>query len=401
MKTYTTLRNTTAGYCNVSTSDTVKMAKIDKDINDSIRTMCNLHGGKLRFLEDVADMYTVADQEEYQIPNKFRKLIDMWVYSGSDPSASSTDVIYAPEMIFDPTRYKQVLQARMGSQDVPYFTYVEGSKFFVQPVPQTDGNLMRLRGRLQTRDLSIADYTDGSIVTVPYSTTFTAIVADGATSATLSGAWGLTTGTYQVTFSNGEIRPVTLTASATTATWTNALTSAATATITVGTESGGTIITGTGTTFTANMVGRWIKITETTAANGGDGFWYQIGYYYSATLIGLYKPYEGPAISAGTAAYTIGQCSAIPEAYDIGIVYRATALYWDNQGDQPRAKSYWLKYDGGNEAGYAANYGGLVSQMIVTEGETEEGSYIPPFGSQNPVFQNAPYYYPRQDASGF
>lgn len=48
-------------------------------INDSIRTICNLQGGKLRFLEATKSMYTVADQETYQIPNGFRKLIDMYV----------------------------------------------------------------------------------------------------------------------------------------------------------------------------------------------------------------------------------------------------------------------------------------------------------------------------------
>lgn len=401
MKTYTQLRNTTAAYCNVNTSDTSKMSIIDDNINDSIRTMCNLHGGKLRFLEDTADMYTIANVTEYQIPNKFRKLIDIWFYSGATDSASGTNVIYTPEMVFDPTRWKKILQARFGSQDVPYFTYVENTKFYVQPVPQTDGKLMKLRGRLQTRDLTIADYTTGTIVTVPYTTTFTAVVAEDDTSATLSGAWALTTGEYQVTFSNGDIRVVTLTNGATTATWDNGLSAAATATITVGTESGGTIITGSGTTFTQDMVGRYIQITNTTAANGGDGFWYQIGYYYSATVIGLYKPYEGEDIAAGSATFTIGQCSAIPEAYDIGIVYRATALWWDNNGDQPRAKSYWLKYDGGNEAGYSQQYGGLVGQMIVNEGETEEGSYIPPFASGSATEQGAPYYFPYQDASGF
>jgi len=306
------------------------MAKIDLSNNDSIRTMCNLHGGKLRFLEATKDMATVADQEAYQIPNGFRKLIDMYIYS--EATASATAVIYTPEMIFDPTRYKRVLQAKFGSQDVPLFTYVENRRFFIQPVPATTGNLIRSRGRLQTRDLSIADYTEGNIVSI----------ANGATA-----------------------------------------------------------VVGSGTTFTADMVGRYIQFTPTTAALGGDGFWYEIGTYTSATSIGLTKPYEGTSIAAGAAAYTIGQVSVIPEAYDVGICYRSAALFWQNQGDLARAKSYWLQYDGGNEAGLSAGYGGLVGQMIVTEGETEEGSYIPPFGSENATGQEGPYYYPRQDASGF
>ena len=329
MKTYTDLRNTTAQYCNVNTSDTAAMSIIDSNINDSIRTMCNLQGGKLRFLEATKDMTTVADQEGYEIPNGFRKLIDIYVYSGS--TGSPTDTLYSPEMVFDPVKWKLVKQYRLGSSSTPYFTYVENQKFYIQPIPSVTGNKITLRGRLQTRDLTIADYTTGTITSI---------------------------------------------------------------------ANGGTAVVGNSTVWTADMVGRYIQITETTAAGGGDGFWYQIGSYTSATSIGLLKPYEGTTIAAGTAAYTIGQCSVIPEAYDIGIVYRATALYWANQGDLNRAKVYWLQYDGGNEAGYSDVYAGLVGQMLANEGETEEGTYIPPFG-QTTNTPTAPYYFPYQDASGF
>jgi len=328
MKTYTQLRNLTAKYCHVNTADTTAMDTIDSNVNDSIRTICNLQGGKLRFLEATKDMTTVADQESYQIPNGFRKLIDLMIYSGS---GAASDTIYSPEMVFDPTKWKLIQQYRLGTSDVPYFTYVENTTYKIQPIPATTGNLIRLRGRLQTRDLSIADYTTGTIVSI---------------------------------------------------------------------ANAGTAVVGSGTTWTADMVGRYIQITQTTAANGGDGFWYQIGSYTSATSIGLTKPYEGTSIAAGSAAYTIGQCSAIPEAYDVGIVYRATALYWDNQNDLTRGKTYWMKYDSGYEAGYTDKYGGLMGQMLANEGEQEEGSYLAPFGS-NANLPNAPYYFPFQQASGF
>lgn len=298
-------------------------------INDSIRTICNLQGGKLRFLEATKDMTTVANQETYQIPNGFRKLIDLMVYS--DSGASTTSTIYSPEMVFDPTKWKRVLQYRLGTSDVPYFTYVENRTFKIQPIPATTGNLIRLRGRLQTNSLSIANYTTGTITSI----------ANGATA-----------------------------------------------------------VVGSGTTWTADMVGRYIQITETTAAGGGDGFWYQIGSYTSATSIGLTKPYEGTTISGGTAAYTIGQCSVIPEAYDIAVLYRAAALFWQGASDLVKSKMYWLQYDGGCEAGYTKEYGGIIGQMLANEGEQEEGSYVPPFGSTNNL-PDAPYYFPFQDASGF
>lgn len=326
MKTYTTLRNIFGTLTNNTQSENLTLG--DQFNNDSIKTICNLQGGKLRFLESTSEMSTEADEETYQIPNKYRKLIDIYFYSGS---GSSSDTIYAPEIIFDPVRWKTILQYRLGTQDVPYFTYVENRTYKVQPIPATTGNLIILRGRLQVNDLTIADYTTGTIVSV---------------------------------------------------------------------ANGGTAIVGSGTVWTADMVGRYIQITETTAANGGDGFWYEIGGWTDATHISLTKPYEGRVISAGSATYTIGQVSVVPAAYQPAITYRSLALYWQLQGELARAKTYWMMYDGGMEAGYRDDYGGLIQQMLDNEGETEEGSYIPPFGSANTVMQ-APYYYPFQLASGF
>ena len=161
----------------------------------------------------------------------------------------------------------------------------------------------------------------------------------------------------------------------------------------------GVDVIGTGTTWTADMVGRYINIPQTTAALGGDGLWYEIAAFTDATHLTLLKPYNGTAIAAATTPYTIGQVPPIPEAYQPAIEYRSTALYWQNQNDLPRAKTYWMQYDGGNEAGLNKNYGGLISQMLDNEGETEEGAYIPPFGS-TAYRQQMPYYFSEQQASG-
>ena len=327
MKTYTTLRTGTAQACNVSTSDTTKMAVIDGYINDSVRTICNLQGGKLRFLEATKDLTTVADQAGYQIPAKFRKLIDLSIYSGA---GSASDTIYTPEMVFDPTKWTAIKQARYGTSSTPYFTYVENQKFLIEPIPSVTGNLIHLRGRLNVPDMGISDYATGSIVSI---------------------------------------------------------------------ANDGVDVIGTGTTWTADMVGRYINIPQTTAALGGDGLWYEIGAFTDATHITLLKPYNGTAIAAATTPYTIGQVPVIPEAYQPAIEYRSAALYWQNQSDLSRAKTYWMQYDGGNEAGLNKDYGGLISQMLANEGETEEGAYIPPFGSTANL-QQAPYYFSEQQASG-
>lgn len=326
MKTYSILL--TQYQQDTNNTETANQTFGSNKINDSINAICNLQGGKLRFLESTKDMVTVANQETYQIPNSFRKLIDMYMYSGT---GTSSDTIYMPEMVFDPTKWKLIKAYRLGTQDVPYFTYVERTTYKIQPIPATSGNLITLRGRLQVRNLTIPDVTNVTVTSIANDTT--AMVVSG--------------------------------------------------------------------NMTADFVGRYIQITETSAANGGDGFWYEIGAFIDATHITLTKPYEGTSIIAGTAACIIGQCSVIPEAYQPAILYRAEALYWEQQGDMTRAKSNWLKYDGGLEAGYRNDYGGLIGEMLANESEQEEGAWIPPFANGNNTVMSGSYYYPFQLGSGF
>jgi len=159
---------------------------------------------------------------------------------------------------------------------------------------------------------------------------------------------------------------------------------------------GGTTITGTGTTWEDGMVGRYIKINNTTASNGGDGFWYKIASVTSATILELATGYQGSAITAGSATYTIGEVSPIPDAYSLAPVYRAAAIYWEYQNDEKKSQRYWTRYDGGVEAGLSSNYGGIIGQMFEAERSTVEGAYISP----NQITQINPNN-PQQDASGF
>lgn len=104
---------------------------------------------------------------------------------------------------------------------------------------------------------------------------------------------------------------------------------------------GGTAVTGSGTTFTAAMVGRYFKINA-------DLDWYLIDSYTSATVIGLKQLYQGTAISAGSSAFTIGEMSRLP----VGILQRAPVSYalWryfkTKRRDAEKAKEHqsdWLE----------------------------------------------------------
>ncbi|WP_457635797.1 phage adaptor protein [Persephonella sp.] len=88
---------------------------------------------------------------------------------------------------------------------------------------------------------------------------------------------------------------------------------------------GSTTITGSGTSWTSTMAGRWIMIDE---SSGGDGVWYEIASVANATTLELKKKYQGISISSGSASYTIGQVSLLPDGYQEIPVYFAVATYW-------------------------------------------------------------------------
>ena len=101
-----------------------------------------------------------------------------------------------------------------------------------------------------------------------------------------------------------------------------------------------TTITGSGTTFTALMVGRWIKII-----NGTDD-WYRITAYTSATVITIANKYNGA--TTASLSYIIGEIPLIPEDYQILPLYEAASNYWAIIGENPvRAKFFDTKFKEG------------------------------------------------------
>jgi hypothetical protein len=153
-----------------------------------------------------------------------------------------------------------------------------------------------------------------------------------------------------------------------------------------------------------SMAGKYLRITAlaTGAAGAGDGKWYEIA-SATATTITLVAPYEGTTLATATATATVGEMSPIPEAYDMAPIYRTLALFYQiNAPESPRIyQTYWKLYDGGQEAGLSTLVGGLIGQMLESEGESIEGAYVPPIGSASYEPYGALWYEPRQDASGF
>ena len=161
-----------------------------------------------------------------------------------------------------------------------------------------------------------------------------------------------------MTFSDGEIINATLTNGATTVVLATAITGTPdsvvtinsstggnvaniTTAITVRTAQGGDIVTGSGTSWNASMVGQMFRMPYSSSANGGDNFPYTVNQVYSTTVLGLNTSYGGAAIASGGSTYTIGQASIIPTAYQLIPVYRAVERYYKTiNKDADLAKEY-------------------------------------------------------------
>lgn len=129
---------------------------------------------------------------------------------------------------------------------------------------------------------------------------------------------------------------------------------------------GSTTVTGSGTSWTSSMTGRYIRITYSNTANTGDGQWYEISSVTSSTVLELVRAYGGTSISAGSAAYTLGQMPLLPEAaHDIPWNF-AAATYWAKESDD---RSIWFleQYKKGVEA-LDKSYSSPTTDLVVDPG---------------------------------
>ena len=93
---------------------------------------------------------------------------------------------------------------------------------------------------------------------------------------------------------------------------------------TVTVTSGSNVITGSGTTWTSGMVGRWFTVTDTSV--NGHGYWYRVASVASTTSLAVNTAYYGDTNSGET--YRIGECPEIPEEGHIILADGVTADYY-------------------------------------------------------------------------
>jgi len=93
---------------------------------------------------------------------------------------------------------------------------------------------------------------------------------------------------------------------------------------TLAVTNGSTTVTGTGATFVAGMVGRWLQV----AAPSGDNEWYEIAGFTSTTVLTLKNAYQGATVSG--ASYTIGEMSLLDEQFQNLPFYYAMMTYFSS-----------------------------------------------------------------------
>jgi hypothetical protein len=100
------------------------------------------------------------------------------------------------------------------------------------------------------------------------------------------------------------------------------------------------VITGSGTTWTADMVGRFFQFGTNTR-------WYEIGTFTSTTSISLVRAY-GEADESGD-TYTIGEMPLIPEDFHDLIWMGAVGRYWTLKKEDQHAAFYIRQFRDGLE----------------------------------------------------
>lgn len=169
---------------------------------------------------------TVSQQQTYKLPSDYSKL--------------KTGTLTIGNLRWNPTEITS--RAEWDNLNVfPYYADIP-SKFFIWqnefqlwPIPSTGSTQLTysgLSGSINGGDIVTIGSATGTVVSVSTSNSsvmsFTANLASGATSGTLSSPFAYPSGVYLIEFSDGETKNVTFANGLTTATWTGGLTSGVT-----------------------------------------------------------------------------------------------------------------------------------------------------------------------------
>lgn len=264
----------------------------DQMANDDYRRLCALKDWP--FLQRSRSITTTAATQFTTLPYDCDLVREISV----TPIGSS--LRYTPRECPSREMWDRLNLTTSTKSDIPEWYFIFAGQVGLWPTPSSTGNTINVVQRSRVIDLSVADYTTGTITTI---------------------------------------------------------------------ANGGTVVTGSGTAWTSQMVGRSIRITMLDTAGTGDGLWYEIASVASSTSLTLVRAYGGTAIAAGSAAYTIGQMPLLPEAYHDMPWQWAAGTYWQKEADK-RADGFLASH--GNVGAGNVPPSGRVKELI--DGYTNQSS---------------------------
>lgn len=135
---------------NTTTANTTFGKKL---INDTQRIV--LAYADWPFLEMTGTATSVASQNNYQLPAKMRKIINVKMVVGT--------TTYRPKPVEDPNFWLYLQSLSTSDSDAIKYYYREGNEVKLWPAPATASYTITIRGRKRWRDLIAADYTTGTI----------------------------------------------------------------------------------------------------------------------------------------------------------------------------------------------------------------------------------------------
>ena len=111
---------------------------------------------KMRILETTSDITTVASTSQYSLPQDLDVLLGAIILNG-------TTVHAQPEILENAEFYNSLLKQNAGASNITEYIYPQGQDFFTWPTFSAVSWTIRLRYRKNVVDMSLADYTTGTI----------------------------------------------------------------------------------------------------------------------------------------------------------------------------------------------------------------------------------------------
>lgn len=154
MKSFYTLYNT--DFPNMTEVTSTANKTFGKGLINATQTIV-LAYAPFRFLEYTDTVDSVDGTNNYQLPAHMMKVTNVTVTVGT--------VVYRPKPTEDPDFWNYLQSLGTDESDVAQYFYQYNGKLYIWPTCASDGNTITFRGRKRTRELSLDDYTTGTLLT--------------------------------------------------------------------------------------------------------------------------------------------------------------------------------------------------------------------------------------------